>query len=248
MTILAVVDTETNALGDLAVPYEIAIVKRNLEEPSVPDGEYLFQVQYTTGGLPAGTDPESLNVGGWRDRVWGMGGEQYRAHLDETDPQVYVATGPEWTIARSVLRVLDGVTLATVGPFDLPVLRRMFLRHGLIRPDQDVWHYGTHDLKSQAYGYALARGYRPALPMHSEELSNLLGVPPTPPAERHTALGDARWALRMWDAMYSPDRSTWDQPAATRYPSAQADVVATPGWLGAPSLPVPRPVKENPQA
>lgn len=218
MTTLALVDTETNALGDLAVPYEIAIIKRNLEEPDVPDGEYLFHIQYTTSSLPAGTNPESLNVGGWRERVWSKGGADYRDRLAETDPEVYVATGPEWTIARTVRRLLEGCVLATVGPFDLPVLRRMFLRHGLVRPDEDVWHYSTHDLKSQAYGYALAKGYRPALPMFSEELGDLVGATRALPEERHTALGDARWARRVWDAMYSRDAGTWDQPTAERYP------------------------------
>lgn len=44
-------------------------------------------------------------------------------------------------------------------------------------------------------------GMVPALPWRSDELSRLIGVEPPGEAERHTALGDARWAARAWDAV-----------------------------------------------
>lgn len=38
-------------------------------------------------------------------------------------------------------------------------------------------------------------------PWPSDELSRLCGVEPSGEHERHTALGDARWAMRRYDAI-----------------------------------------------
>lgn len=38
-------------------------------------------------------------------------------------------------------------------------------------------------------------------PWRSDDLSRTCGVEPPSDDERHTALGDARWALRWYDAM-----------------------------------------------
>jgi len=41
----------------------------------------------------------------------------------------------------------------------------------------------------------------PELPWKSDDLSRLIGVEPPGEDDRHTALGDARWAQRVWDAV-----------------------------------------------
>ena len=38
-------------------------------------------------------------------------------------------------------------------------------------------------------------------PWHVDDLSRACGVDPARPEERHTALGDARWAMRLYDAI-----------------------------------------------
>ena len=43
--------------------------------------------------------------------------------------------------------------------------------------------------------------YQIALPWRSDDLSTAVEVEPAPEHERHTALGDARWALRIYDAI-----------------------------------------------
>jgi hypothetical protein len=56
-----------------------------------------------------------------------------------------------------------------------------------------------------------------APPWRSEELSRAVGVDPPEAAERHTALGDARWAMRLYDVvMGNPSEPP---PAAVELPA-----------------------------
>lgn len=48
---------------------------------------------------------------------------------------------------------------------------------------------------------ALVRSTVPTLPWRSDDLSRAVGVKPPGPDERHTAMGDAQWALRWYDAI-----------------------------------------------
>lgn len=198
MTILAFVDTETTALGHLARPWEIAVIKRNDEEPTVPDGEWLFHVDYTFRTLPAGTQRQALQVGRWTERS-GLAGAEYREQLDHLG--VMTAAGAEWTIAQSVHELLTGTVLIGAGPhFDAAHLSSMFRRHGL---PEEPWHYAILDLKAMAYGHAVARGLRPSLPLQSDQLVRETGGPTTSKEDRHTALGDARWAAAWWDHLHT---------------------------------------------
>jgi hypothetical protein len=209
---IAFVDTETTGLTHLSRPWEIAVILREarceagqqIQEWGVTETEYLYQVEYTSRTLPEGTEPSALEVGRWRERAWGRGGEQYRARM--ADQCVLTAAGPEWTIARSLHRVLQGATIVGVGVhYDAEVLGRMFLRHGL---DWHPWHYGIIDVKTA--GWAFLRGmYRhgiaepttwDTIPVSSETVGQYFVDPPTDD-ERHTAVGDARWAKRWFDAL-----------------------------------------------
>ena len=201
------VDTETTSLGRLARPWEIAIVYRHMstvdgDRPA--DTEYLWTVDYTPLGLPPGTTPEALEIGGWNVRGRGMARWDYWRSLgvtaDGEEPEnLRVAAGPEWTIARSVHQVLDGAVLVGVGVhFDAAVLSAMFSRHGL---PEEPWHYAILDLKAATWGALSDRARVVPLPMRSEQLAAELEVVPPSDDERHTALGDARWAARWYDAL-----------------------------------------------
>lgn len=54
----------------------------------------------------------------------------------------------------------------------------------------------------------------PALPWSSDELSRACGVEPPPPADRHTALGDARWVMRWYDTITGHQSGPVDAAAA----------------------------------
>ncbi|HTE66667.1 MAG TPA: hypothetical protein VK736_10485, partial [Candidatus Binatia bacterium] len=76
-----------------------------------------------------------------------------------------------------------------------------------------AWHYHLIDVEALAVGWlsglrsetTLATGayagFVPSLPWDSDDLSRACGVEPASEAERHTALGDARWAMRLYDAI-----------------------------------------------
>jgi len=220
------VDTETTSLGSMARPWEIALIVRDDVEPApaavpekmtvdpVAEAEYVFHVEYFTDSLPAGTTHEALEVGGWYDRG------RTRQHADwlatAYPPEVGIARDAEWSIARTVYQLLAGVVLVGVGVhFDAAVLSAMFRRHGL---PEEPWQYAIVDLKAATWGVFAVRAAvgvaeqheatASALPMRSEELAAALGAQPPTDEERHTALGDARWARRWFDQLTGRDQGT----------------------------------------
>jgi hypothetical protein len=88
-----------------------------------------------------------------------------------------------------------------VPSFDEERLRRMHTaKYGDSRPV--TWHYHLIDVEAVMVGAHVARfGAPPALPWDSDELSRSVGVEPPSGDDRHTALGDARWALDAWVAV-----------------------------------------------
>lgn len=64
------------------------------------------------------------------------------------------------------------------------------------------WHYHLIDVENLAVGYLAARGgvLDCSPPWKSDVIAELVGVTITE-EERHTALGDARWAMRIYDAV-----------------------------------------------
>ena len=80
--------------------------------------------------------------------------------------------------------------------------------------DPKPWHYRPIDIATLAagyrYGQAASGAYGgdftfptdyPQVPYRSYELSRAVGVEPPAKAEAHTALGDARWAKAVYDAV-----------------------------------------------
>lgn len=91
--------------------------------------------------------------------------------------------------------------VGAVPDFDMSKIERLLKRHGL-RPQ---WHYHLIDVENLAVGYLAANARftgdpidAPAPPWDSDELSRAIGVEP-PTDERHTAMGDARWARDIYD-------------------------------------------------
>lgn len=206
-------DTETTALGHQARPWEIAVIHRRSQQGPiahpgtvVTEDTWVLQVEYDFPSLPAGTTAKALDVGRWLTR--GAPGATY---LDEVNADgVNVMTGDEADIARKLADLLhDEPILAGVGVhFDAAVLSAMFNRHDL--PEQP-WHYALLDLKSASWGFLRGREmtielseairFAGGLPVRSEAIAQALCVDPPADDERHTALGDARWARRWFDVL-----------------------------------------------
>ena len=109
-----------------------------------------------------------------------------------------VEVGP----ARLVLDWTAGATVVGVVPeFDTECLAGMLGRHGL----SPQW-VSTVDVLPLAVTAVRELGLDPE--PHHEDLSRQCGVKPPSGAERHTAVGDARWAMRWYDALTLKRSST----------------------------------------
>lgn len=135
------------------------------------------------------------------------------------------ATVEEWT--------RDAVIIGVVPDFDTYTLGPMLRRHRLM----PRWHYQVIDIETEAAGWLKGRlhaGERQLItassveelhrsiaevkaalrpPRDSDVVSALCGVQPPGPEERHTAMGDAAWAERWWDALTFTDTDE-DDPHA----------------------------------
>lgn len=190
---IAFVDTETLGLDpDKHAIWEVGLIRYNPETGDTD--EYLWQINLTPEQLADG-DPIGMGIGRFSERY-------YRATAFPPD-----------IFAMAFADLTAGAHLAgAVVSFDEERLRRLLLSKGV----SPGWHYHIIDIEAMAVGYlngctagANARdgGYRQTpevarvLPWKSDALTEALGVPPVPEYERHTALGDARWALRLYQAM-----------------------------------------------
>jgi hypothetical protein len=193
------VDTETTALGPLARPWEIAVIRR----VEGVETEFVGQITYTLETLPKGTSTEALRIGGWLHR--GAPNTKYVGHRGETD----FRWADERAAALDLKRYFqDGPVVVGVGPhFDAEILAGLFGRTEV----GASWHYALVDLKAATWGYLHGQDALNGLsgvphealqlPMSSEALSRAIDVEPPAEDERHTALGDARWARRWFDAL-----------------------------------------------
>jgi DNA polymerase III epsilon subunit-like protein len=194
---LCFVDCETTSLGPDRRAWEIGIILR--EPGSVRrDREFCFLIDADDLDL-GNADPVSLKVGRFYERH-----PQYR--LDrEFD---YSEVEPEAEALREVEAITRGAHLVgAVVSFDADVLGQRMRANGIL----PGWHYHLIDVEALAVGYlafSAARdgdgkeldGSITALPWKSEALSRALGVDPDD-FDRHTALADAKWAMRIYDAV-----------------------------------------------
>lgn len=183
------VDTETTGLELHARPWEIAVIRREIDGTQ---SETVLQVAYDLTAMDdAGATPVALHIGGWLLR-----GQADRKYLDALPDDVATVYGREPGIAQELVRLLDGdPILVGVGVhFDALMISSLFRRRDL--PEQP-WHYSIVDLKAVTYGVIRAQM---ALGREHEALRDAARLPMS--SERlAAALGDARWAARWFDAL-----------------------------------------------
>lgn len=189
---LAFVDCETTHLdprrGDV---WEIAVIRRR--EDGV-DVEYVWQVRPDL----ATADPEALKIGRFEERF---------VVPDGWDAIEFMSSGaPFRTLIPEMLfdlqEALSGAVIVGSNPgFDVAFLTKLLQAYGRKLP----WHYRPIDIATLAAGYIYGKDREFMLqndrPFSSYWVSRELGVEPPAKDVAHTALGDARWARDVYDAV-----------------------------------------------
>lgn len=182
MTRFVAVDLETSGLD----PYEHEIIEVGLviEKPRLGGAMHdSLLIEEFTFSLPfdeARASEKALEINGWGKREF---------------PKL-------WGPARAIgflQEALRGVHLVGKNPhFDAEFLRHLFHRWG----EKPSWHHRLVDVGSLAWGVdqqsCRSTGFEGTnAPPTTEGVEFILGVH-RKPDERHTALGDARWAYRAF--------------------------------------------------
>jgi hypothetical protein len=155
------------------------------------DVHYLWQLPVDLGRA----DPMSLGMNGFHDRRADGAMETRHANGDVTR---FLDTAK---FASQFARLTRGLHLAgACVSFDADRLWRLLRANG----ECPMWHYHLIDVEVLAAGLIASRGEasremaRP--PWKSEDLSRAVGVNPDD-FDRHSALGDARWAKALYEAV-----------------------------------------------
>lgn len=201
MSPIVFIDTETTGVHPDRRPWEIAMIKRyeSLHRTDQFGLQEELLIQITDVDL-SNADPFGLRVGGFYNRHYSS---------SPTNIPTDCKCMREHEAAQAVEKFTRNAHLIGAVPsFDADTLDKMLRRHKLI----PAWHYHLIDVEPLAIGYlkglqrqALKKGsslildFQFSLPWKSNELSRTIGVEPPTDAERHTAMGDARWAQRTYD-------------------------------------------------
>lgn len=204
---LVFLDTETTGVHPGRQVWEIAMIRR-LAGGEQTDTQLFVEVNL------AEAEPFGLKVGKFYDRH-PLGRWLSEGRVAEQPVARHEA-------ARRVAKWTHGAHIVGAVPnFDTEVLGALLHEHGLI----PAWHYHLIDVENLAVGYlnglnqhghssaacyegrCISDDQLPGLPWNSDDLSRALGVKISD-EERHTAMGDAQWAMRIYDAvMGSPARA-----------------------------------------
>lgn len=225
MNRICFLDLETTGLdSDRHQIWEIGLIVREIKSPTEagleipgPDEEYLWRIE------PDLTlaDPNGLRIGRYYERTDEMQRSRMPGvrNLADLKPQQHQIWSDPHTVAAALARILDGSHIVGAVPsFDAEFLKRFLPAHG----QAYTAHYHLIDVEALAVGFVhgvmrqtsdeLARSALPHdavdevptlitnLPWNSNSLSSAVGINPEV-YERHTALGDARWARDQFDAI-----------------------------------------------
>jgi len=184
MTAICFLDLETDGLHPGRRVWEFAAIRRD----TTPDGEVTETEHHAFVGLDLrNSDPFGLNVGGYWDRH--PSGRKISGKPPTPAPRLLT----HHEAARELMRVTFDAHIVGVNPaFDADTLAGLLRSEGYL----PAWNYHLADLIAMAAGKLAIQP-----PWRSDDLSRACGVEPPSDTDRHTALGDARWAKRWFDAL-----------------------------------------------
>lgn len=202
---IAFLDTETVTLeSGPDVVWEIGVITR---DDGRPDQEWRFQMRPNM----AKAHPEALEISGFKDRYL-LDGKRAQAlgwsPLNDGEPAKLTYGG----LALNLHTLLAGRSIFGICPsFDTERLGLFLAKQwGSSASFRAPWHYQPHDVEDEVAGYL--RGTRAmaaldaspdevfAIPRPTELLAEAVGVT-LKPEDKHTALGDARFARDLYDAV-----------------------------------------------
>ncbi|WP_435643384.1 3'-5' exonuclease [Streptomyces sp. H49] len=189
---IAFVDCETTHLdAEIGEAWEVAVILRTETDGRPTDREFVWQFAIDE----TAADPKSLRIGRYHER-----------HL--VDPEwgaAWTGPGPVLPCSRAsaveaIASVLAGAVLVGSNPgFDERFLRK------LLGPGSARWHYRPYDIVQLAAAKIGVQAAGP-LPWSSHALSQAVGIEPPTADAAHTALGDARWARDVFDAVMAQEK------------------------------------------
>lgn len=191
---LCFLDIESDGVHPGRKAWEIALIRR---EPSGLQHEVEFFVDIDLDTA----DPFGLRVGRFYER------HPYGRYLSGELPDFVFGVKDDGDFLRprdaaeTVARYTHGANIVGIVPnFDTEVLAAL-LREQHLTP---AWHHHLCDAGTLALGYlhGLSSGELRELltpPWDYEAISRAVGVEPPNEEERHTAMGDAKWAMRLFD-------------------------------------------------
>jgi len=195
---LCFLDTETTSLRPDRRAWEVGLIVR---DPGGEDREFHWFVG--TEDLDLGNaDPMSLKVG-----------QFYERHPDYAGVITSDRVTEAYVLCRLEKWTRGAHLVGAVVSFDAELIAARMRAHWMC----PSWHYHLVDVEALAAGWlhrdaAVKENRQSALeeasrqrdlavpPWNSDELTAALGVK-VPEGERHTALGDARWARAVYDAV-----------------------------------------------
>lgn len=198
-------DTETSGLEWDREPWEIAMIARN---ENGEEYKYLIQISdFNESKL----HPTAREINGFDTRY-------YKYNTIDVDPGIFEVMDLKTALHCVAMVTRKAHIVGAVPNFDTEMLDRL-IREQKLGIDYR-WHYHLIDVENLAIAYLRAMqsvyidrlggiqasipdninlGFNLKPPWDSEELSRAIGVEPPPNSERHTAMGDAIWAMEVYD-------------------------------------------------
>lgn len=215
MTKLCYVDCETTGLDpDRHQVWELAII---VEDPGEDPKEYVWQVPVDLSLA----DPNALRIGRFYERRLKVNPIVNQARMHSVlwpSDEKWTSAGALETTAETVAGLLDGAHMVGATPsFDASFLAPWLRAHGQC----PTWHYHLVDIEALAAGRVAGAcmgespdGNRGIAVRGSDDLTYVTGEPPWKSSDlslavgvdpgdydRHTALGDAKWARGVYRAV-----------------------------------------------
>jgi DNA polymerase III epsilon subunit-like protein len=192
MTRFCFVDVETTGLGPKCEIWDLGVIVR---EDGKPDAEYSWLMRPDM----THAEPTGVRIGRYYQRIGNLIGEPGVAArcVDHPVGSPRDTHTTQAGVAAQVARFLDGAFLVgAVTDFDARHLTRW-----LGRNDQcGAWNYHIICVENHAAGQK-----RMLPPWNLDVFLNLYEIE-VDPNQRHTALGDARLALKLYDAVMGGGR------------------------------------------